>query len=282
MTAPGLSAVGIGGEGIGGLSLPGDGNALFAWAVLALLWTAVHYLHRLDPVGAAEHRWKLGRGGQRAWLWTVTLRALGGGVLAGVLVGGSAGAMVGGLFLVVALALPTVRAEWARRPGRAAYRELRAEWELTANAAFLLPAAVLTGSWNLRLGIGPAGHDAGRLAVVLLGMAATVFLLRGGTHVVRGVLEKSDTLPPRTGADVDGEVRHGLTIGNLERLLVFALAVVGAYGALALVVAAKGLVRALEWRSREMLEYFLVGTLASVTLALFVGLGVGLLASAWW
>lgn len=109
-----------------------------------------------------------------------------------------------------------------------------------------------------------------------------IFLLRGGTHVVRGVLEKSNTLPSGTGADVEGEVRHGLTIGNLERLLVFALAVVGAYGALALVVAVKGLVRALEWRNREMLEYFLVGTLASVTLALFVGLGVGLLASAWW
>lgn len=278
MTAAGLPASVTAGP----LALPRDGDALLTWAALVLLWTAVNYLHRLDPVGAADHRWMLGRGGRRTWLRGVTLRALGGGALAYLLVDGPADVMIGGLFVLLALALPIVRDAWARRPGRAAYRELRAEWELTANAAFLLPSAVLAESWNVRLSFGSAGHDAGRLAVVLVGMAAVIFLLRGGTHVVRGVLEKSDTLPPRTETGVDGEVRHGLTIGNLERLLVFALAVAGAYGALALVVAAKGLVRALEWRNREMLEYFLVGTLASVTLAVFTGIGVGWLASTWW
>lgn len=59
------------------------------------------------------------------------------------------------------------------------------------------------------------------------------------------------------------------------------LAALGEFGALGLVIAAEGLVRAVEWRDREMLEYFLVGTLASVSLALAAGLAVRWAATAW-
>lgn len=69
-----------------------------------------------------------------------------------------------------------------------------------------------------------------------------------------------------------------MTIGNIERLLIFLFALVGSYAAIGWVVAAKGVVRAVEWKDRALVEYFLVGTLASAGLAVAVGIGIRALA----
>jgi hypothetical protein len=52
-------------------------------------------------------------------------------------------------------------------------------------------------------------------------------------------------------------------------MLIFVIA--GQYEALGFVVAAKGLIRSKEFEDRDFTEYFLLGTLASVLIAVLTG-----------
>lgn len=69
------------------------------------------------------------------------------------------------------------------------------------------------------------------------------------------------------------EYNRGRLIGNLERILLTIVVAAGSYAALAFLVAAKGVVRSEEFeKSREFAEYFLIGSLASVLVALCAGI----------
>lgn len=111
----------------------------------------------------------------------------------------------------------------------------------------------------------PLGHVSLDVAVYVLG--AAVFLAESGNVVVRAAL--------RDGALPDVEpmaLKGGRLIGPLERLLVFALSLTGAFTLLAAVLAAKGIVRFPEI-SRDTdagtrAEYFLIGSLVSWVTAL--------------
>jgi hypothetical protein len=70
--------------------------------------------------------------------------------------------------------------------------------------------------------------------------------------------------------------RIGATIGVLERLLIVAFVLTGSTAAIGFVVAAKTLARFRQLDDRDFAEYYLLGTLASVTVAL----GSGLVAAA--
>jgi hypothetical protein len=70
--------------------------------------------------------------------------------------------------------------------------------------------------------------------------------------------------------------RIGATIGVLERLLIVAFVLTGSTAAIGFVVAAKTLARFRQLDDRDFAEYYLLGTLASVGVAL----GSGLLAAA--
>src|SRR5207244_4062210 len=114
--------------------------------------------------------------------------------------------------------------------------------------------------------------------------AVLLFVIRGGTYIVRGCLRKTETLPQLilrgTEADCDTgtkrldivEMNRGRLIGNLERLVLTVVVVAGSYAALGFLVAAKGLIRSEELQEREFAEYFLVGSLCSVLVALCAGL----------
>jgi hypothetical protein len=79
----------------------------------------------------------------------------------------------------------------------------------------------------------------------------------------------------RTPATV-GPARIGEAIGVLERLLVVTFVLTGQLAAIGFVVAAKTLARFKQLDDRAFAEYYLLGTLASVSIAL----GSGLVASA--
>ncbi|MBA2253502.1 MAG: DUF3307 domain-containing protein [Chloroflexi bacterium] len=64
----------------------------------------------------------------------------------------------------------------------------------------------------------------------------------------------------------------GATIGILERLVVVALVLAGQAAAIGLVIAAKTLARFKQLDDRRFAEYYLLGTLASVAVALISGL----------
>ena len=75
--------------------------------------------------------------------------------------------------------------------------------------------------------------------------------------------------PPGAATDAarPSAVRVGATIGILERLLICALVLGGAVATIGLVIAAKTLARFKQLDDREFAEYYLLGTLASVTIA---------------
>lgn len=100
-------------------------------------------------------------------------------------------------------------------------------------------------------------------------VSAFVFAHHGGNALVRGVLPEPSP-EPSGGVDLEA----GATIGTLERWIVLLLALAGQWEAVVLVVAAKSIARFEELKERAFAEYFLVGTLASVLVAIGLALSV--------
>jgi hypothetical protein len=127
-----------------------------------------------------------------------------------------------------------------------------------------------------------------RLATVWFAGASIGFLTRGGTHVVRGVLAKSDAGPLEQGTrhlalGVDvAEYNRGRIIGAVERLIMAEMVAGGAFSALTFLIGAKGLVRSKKFEDPDFAEYFLIGTLSSAALAIACGLLLRALFDALW
>jgi hypothetical protein len=119
------------------------------------------------------------------------------------------------------------------------------------------------------------------LDVVLLVVGCVLFLLESGNAVVRIALraEMGERVLPATG-DAPTTLKGGRLIGPLERILVFALTLAGAYTLLAAVLAAKGIVRfpeiSRDGEGGDRAEYFLIGSLVSWVTALAAAFVV------WW
>ena len=166
------------------------------------------------------------------------------------------------LFALLAPLAPWRRPSW-RRPVAGVVLEL-------------LAVAVVVGA-ALLLGRGRAVHPAGRILTLA---AAYWYALIDGVGAVRLVL---DLVPVTEQAGAGGivvsraELARGRIIGVLERAIALTLVLLGQYGALGLVVAAKALARFRGLEERDFAEYFLIGTLASVLIALLAGVGVTLL-----
>lgn len=117
--------------------------------------------------------------------------------------------------------------------------------------------------------------------VLLLVAGCLLFLLESGNAVVRIALraEMGERVLPATG-DAPTTLKGGRLIGPLERILVFALTLAGAYTLLAAVLAAKGIVRfpeiSRDGEGGDRAEYFLIGSLVSWVTALAAAFTV------WW
>lgn len=170
------------------------------------------------------------------------------------------------LFVAVAVAAVWLLGTPGRRGGRAGL------WPVVLVAAVCVGSVAAVGVRAHQGPLGdvwPATSPLGRIsldaAAFLVG--ALVFLAESGNVVVRAAL--------RDGALVDVEppaLRGGRLIGPLERILVLALTLTGAFTLLAAVLAAKGIVRFPEI-SRDTddgtrAEYFLIGSLVSWVTAL--------------
>lgn len=123
----------------------------------------------------------------------------------------------------------------------------------------LLAAALLPGVWGpARL---PHAFEAGILVAVY------AFNVNGASAIVRQVLRRFS--PPESEDEQPGA---GRVIGILERLLAVTLVLTNQWGALGLVLAAKSIARFKDLEERLSAEYYLVGTLASLLVAVFSGL----------
>ena len=121
-----------------------------------------------------------------------------------------------------------------------------------------------------------AGTVWGRLELLAAGYWYTC---AGGAALVRRVL---DLVPvseaPKGGKDAISvpavELSRGLVIGVLERTLALTLVLTSQFSALGMILAAKAIVRYQALDDRDFAEYVLIGTLTSILIALFVGLGI--------
>ena len=143
-----------------------------------------------------------------------------------------------------------------------------------------LAHAHLTSFW-LSATAGLAGTDPATFHRAVLGIVTIAALLivntkAGSLFVVTLVrpratvtgLDGSDS-PRRTGPPPE---RIGQALGVLERLLVVVFVLLRAPDAIGLVVAAKTIARFKQLDDRQFAEYYLLGTLASISVAIFSGL----------
>jgi hypothetical protein len=158
------------------------------------------------------------------------------------------------------------------------------EWELSLVGVLVTGTAIVIAKSSLP-GTQPGDLlRSGRAAALLTFLGAICFAFRGGTYIVRGVLDKVGAKPTvrRVAAatkEEDVEVRpldlpelnRGRTIGHLERLLMVMVIGLGSYQALGFLIAAKGLIRAKEFEDRDFAEYFILGSLTSAAVALPLG-----------
>ncbi len=98
--------------------------------------------------------------------------------------------------------------------------------------------------------------------LVVSGMLVSVY---GGHWFTRWVLSRFRLCMESHGLRGAGE-----WVGYLERALIYILVIMGFSSVLGFVVAAKSVARFEELKDRRFSEYFLVGTLASITWAIAI------------
>ncbi len=74
--------------------------------------------------------------------------------------------------------------------------------------------------------------------------------------------------------EISGLRGAGTIIGIIERVMVLTFVLVDQYTAITVIFAAKSIARFNELKDRKMAEYYLIGTLLSITFALLVGVVV--------
>ena len=270
---------------------------LLLWTEILLLWSFVSYGIAADPLKEEAQRfcWQ-------GWSWLLAFRL----VVMAVVAYAMTRSIVLTLFLLfIALVQPLLR---FRLPMRWV-----AECESLCVAVAVLVPLLYIRHFHLASPWQPQPFNGARVGAVCVAGTTFLFIVRGGTYIVRGILRKAGTLPSRkeesiltevTAIDVplseDGvsmaasigapqadveivlesdieidlkELIRGRLIGNLERIVLTIVVAAGSYSALGFLIAAKGLVRFEEFeKSREFTEYFLVGSLSSVLVALAAGL----------
>lgn len=97
-------------------------------------------------------------------------------------------------------------------------------------------------------------------------VSAIIFLLNGGTELVRAVLKKVKIEDEKMEKDNTGKL-----IGNIERILLFILILFDNLTAIGFVIAAKSIARFEELKHKKFAEYYLIGTLTSTLIAIFTG-----------
>ncbi len=110
--------------------------------------------------------------------------------------------------------------------------------------------------------------------IVLVVAAGFVFNGKGGTAIVRKLLERyPDVLPDREGKDA-AAYSMGRMIGDLERFITYTLVLLGQWGALGFIIAAKSIARFRELERQSFADYYLIGTLSSLLVAIVTGIVV--------
>lgn len=289
------------------MSSPAISAEFLLWTELCLLWSTFSYAITADPLPEDRDNpnfsWKI-------WRNTLAIRIIGIAILAFL----ATHSMIMCSWLATVIALhPWIR---FRSP-----LKWTAELEILVVVLNLSIMLAFVRHFSLQPYVSiPIPLLEEHLAAVSIVGAALLFVLRGGTYIVRGCLRKAGTLPhistknihqskashsvhetkpsgkgsqslpapsthpPETAAEsLDvSEINRGRLIGNLERLILTIVVAAGSYAALAFLVAAKGLIRSEELKRLDFAEYFLVGSLSSALVALCCGMAIRIALLALW
>lgn len=173
-----------------------------------------------------------------------------------------------------AAAGPALDRQWTAKPGAFFAVDqlvhlliILAGWYVIAQIAD--PTGLARAVGDLLAG---SDHQAFHRIVIVVLVLASLAIVN-----VRAASMFVDTLvrpPPASLAEPrrPSPARIGAVIGVLERLLICALVLAGAVTTIGLVIAAKTLARFKQLDDREFAEYYLLGTLASVTVAVATSL----------
>ena len=270
-------------------------GALLLVSELSLVWAIANYAIVGDPVQEANRSSVERPPVAKLWIVSLVLRSLGAGLLTVLVAGVGPGAILLGLFLATgSLLLPIARRWWVSSV-------YGAELEISATLLLLIVIVACVINWHLSA----LQHwialpfSESRTSAVCLITAIFIFNIRGGTYIVRGILNKCGALPeldvpksttvttrpPRVVAEkiVDVvEINRGRWIGNLERILTLAMVAEHSFSAIAFLMAAKGFIRSKDLENREWAEYFLLGTLASIAISLVGGMLIWQILATFW
>lgn len=182
-----------------------------------------------------------------------------------------------GLVLVLALGAGHLVLDRAK----ARLGDARAVWFLCDQALHLALVFLVWRLWAAWVGVEPIlPYSQGELDTVTIAavlVAAYAFNVNGGATIVAMVVRSRPTTTGGEPAVDNRELAGGRVIGILERMLVLTLVLIDQWGALGLVFAAKSIARFRELEDRAFGEYYLVGTLSSLLVAIATGLLVTLL-----
>jgi hypothetical protein len=274
------------------------------WSELCVLWAIAAYGVSSDPLpeeGIGNNfRWP-------KWKIIIGVRGVGASLVTFVI---SGSVILSIWMLLIILLLPWLRFKSSSRR--------TAEIEISVLAFNIFVTHILIRHWHLTLRHSiQTTLTAEQLSAISIMGATMLFVVRGGTYIVRGCLRKAGTLPiehrkvgedgtrqsdltqPKlpvpqvkgyppsvatdSGNQIDTqEINRGRLIGNIERLLLTIVVAAGSYAALAFIIAAKGLIRSNDLGDRDFAEYFLVGSLSSVLVALCAGIALRFALFALW
>ncbi|HEY6443586.1 MAG TPA: DUF3307 domain-containing protein [Candidatus Acidoferrales bacterium] len=199
--------------------------------------------------------------------------------MAGVIVASAPSMLLRLRFQIVLSALTAIHLliDWGKlrvtrsgaiRDGIGAFLADQALHVATIAAAALLYAGLPVTS--VFRGLGALSPYREKILFVLVVYVAAVFA--GGyvvRYITRSLLEKVPDTPDETHTELQNA---GLYIGWLERILILTAVILRSPATIGLVLTAKSIVRYPELRSGRFAEYFLIGTLLSIILAISGGL----------
>jgi len=251
-------------------------GALLLVSELLLFWSLANYAVVSDPVRLMNRLSADNQPVPKFWSVLLLVRSLTVALITFLIAGANTKSLFLSLCLGTASLLLPIGRRWWVEP------DYGAELEIGASTFVVILIVSCVVRWHL------LAHRAwtalpfpeSKTSALCLIAAIVIFNIRGGTYVVRGILNKCGVLPslevPKASSVVPRpnlvvaeksldtiEFNRGRWIGNLERLLLLAIVAEGSYAALAFLMAAKGLIRSRDLENREWAEYFLLGTLAT-------------------
>jgi hypothetical protein len=112
-----------------------------------------------------------------------------------------------------------------------------------------------------------------KLSIILIGF---IYCTTPSNKIIKELLDKfkiTETDERGEGENDDFDLGMGALIGILERWIILTLVIYGNFTALAFIIAAKTAIRYKKFEtSKHFSEYFIVGTLSSVVIALLIGI----------